>query len=72
MESGYKKRDRCNNPNNLRYQQCWFYGHGPNGEMIIEDNQHEVARVFGLNNKNISACLSGKEKTHKGWKFRRV
>jgi hypothetical protein len=44
-------------------QQRWFYGHGPNGEMIIENNQHEVARIFGLDHSNIGACLHGRAKT---------
>lgn len=51
------------------YKQRWFYGHGPNGEIIIEKNQHHVARVFGLQNQSISHCLCGRRKTHKGWTF---
>ena len=50
-------------------RQYWFYGHGPNGEMIIENNQHEVARVFGLDPGAISYCLNGKYKNHKNWTF---
>ena len=64
--------------NNQRPKSCgsrkqyWFYGHGPNGEMIIENNQHHVARIFGLTFQNISHCLNGKQKTHKGWTFQRI
>jgi hypothetical protein len=53
-------------------KQRWFYGHGPNGEMIIENNQSHIARIFGLNSANISHCLCNIQKTHKGWKFQCV
>jgi hypothetical protein len=51
-------------------QQRWFYGHGPNGEMVIEDNQSHVAHVFNLDRSHISKCLLGKLGQHKGWKFK--
>lgn len=51
-----------------RFKQCWFYGHGPNGEMIIEDNQSRVARVFNLSSGNISNCLRNIKQTKK-WRF---
>lgn len=50
----------------------WFYGHGPNGEMVIENNQSHFARMFGIHSASISLCLNGKQKTHKGWTFRRI
>jgi len=50
-------------------KQRWFYGHGPNGEMIIENNQSHVARIFGLSHANISNCLHGKLNHHHGWTF---
>lgn len=53
-------------------RQRWFYGHGPNGEMIIENDQSYVAKVFGLQSQNISNCLHGRQKTHKGWTFKRI
>jgi hypothetical protein len=54
-------------------KQYWFYGHGPNGEMIIGNNQHHVAKVFELGFQgNISACLLGKRKQHKGWIFQKI
>lgn len=53
-------------------KQRWFYGHGPNGEMIIENNQHYVAKIFGLCRANISACLCGKLNHHHGWTFQRI
>ena len=52
--------------------QRWFYGHGPNGEMIIENNQRQVAKILGLNRCNIFACLSGRYKQTKGWRFQRI
>lgn len=51
------------------YLRRWFYGHGPNGEMIIEGNQTYVAKVFNLSISKISMCLSGKRPHHKGWTF---
>lgn len=54
-------------------KQYWFYGHGPNGEMIIENNQHHVAKIFDLDYQgNISACLRGKRKQHRGWRFQKI
>jgi hypothetical protein len=50
--------------------QRWFYGYGPNGEMIIENNQCYVARIFKLEQGNVSYCLQGNRKQHKGWKFK--
>jgi group I intron endonuclease len=35
-------------------------------------NQTECARVYCISNKNISACLKGSKKTHKGYKFKYV
>lgn len=55
-----------------RKSQFWFYGHGPNGEIIIENNQRKVARCFELDVGAISCCLSGKYKQYKGWKFQRL
>jgi hypothetical protein len=62
--------------NNRRFRshgsskQRWFYGHGPNGEMIIENNQHHVAKIFELCQASISQCLRGKCIHRKGWKFK--
>lgn len=62
--------------NNRRPKSCgpmkqkWFYGHGPNGEMIIENNQSHIARTFGLSFSKISDCLHDKQKAHKGWTFK--
>ncbi|ASZ75616.1 NUMOD4 motif protein [Enterococcus phage phiSHEF4] len=36
------------------------------------DSQKECATVLGLSTGHISECLSGKRKTHGGWKFERI
>lgn len=64
-EQRFNARPRSHGP----CRQCWFYGHGPSGEMIVENNQNHVARVFKLHSENVSACLRGKQKTCKGWTF---
>ena len=46
-----------------------FVGLGPNGEEVLSNNQHEFARQHGLTQGPVSACLNGKQKTHKGWRF---
>lgn len=68
-------QEQNNNKRSISYgphQQCFFYGHGPHGEMIIWNNQHEVARVFGLDQSHISHCLQGTARSHKGWRFQRI
>jgi hypothetical protein len=50
--------------------QKWFYGRGPNDEMIVENNQSYIARVFGLCRSKVSACLNNRRHTHKGWTFK--
>lgn len=64
-EQHSNKRPRSSGYNRQR----WFYGHGPNGEMIIENNQRHVAKVFGLTFQNISKCLYGERPHCKGWTF---
>lgn len=39
------------------------------GTMLASNNQHEFARQHGLTRGNISSCLHGKLKQHKGWRF---
>lgn len=40
------------------------------GAGIISANQRAFARKHRLCNTGISGCLRGKQKTHKGWRFR--
>jgi hypothetical protein len=51
------------------YKSRWFCAFGPNREMIIDNNQNKLARIFGLSQGIISACLRGERRGHKGWKF---
>ncbi len=51
------------------YKARWFYGFGPNQEMIIDNNQNKIARIFGLSQGVVSACLRGERRGHKGWRF---
>jgi hypothetical protein len=51
------------------FRQNWFYGHGPNGEIVIENNQRKMAKIFQLSQGAISDCLIGRREQHKGWKF---
>lgn len=66
----WKEQENNKRPNSSgQCKQNWFYGYGPNGEMIIENNQRHVARIFYLTSALISACLTMKQKNHKNWKF---
>ena len=82
-EKGYSKKNckwatRKEQRQNTRPNSCgpnkqhWFYGHGPSGEMIIENNQGKVARFFGLNQSNISRCLRNETKSYKKWTFQKI
>lgn len=51
------------------FKQKWFCGYGPSGEIIIEDSQSHVAKVFGLDRSTISGRLNGKYEQHKEWTF---
>ena len=67
-EQANNRRSQSSGPS----KQNRFYGHGPNGEMIIENNQRHVAKIFGLTRSSILCCLSGRYKQHKGWTFQRI
>ena len=41
-------------------------------EVVISNNQSEFARQYGLDRKQINACLNGRHKSHKGWTFKRL
>ena len=55
-----------------RKDQCPFIAMNEQGTMIASNNQSEFARQYGLNRRNINACLNGKQKSHKGWRFKRI
>ena len=41
-------------------------------EVIVSNNQHEFARQYELDWRNVNACLNGKLKSHKGWRFKKI
>lgn len=49
-----------------------FKAISPNGVEYKYNNQHECAREHNLDNISICACLKGKRKTHRGWKFQYI
>ena len=54
----------------MRTDQYWFYAHGPNGEMVIDNNQTQLAGQINIPQSKISACLRKSLEKHKGWFFR--
>jgi len=52
--------------------QYLFIAMDSQGTIIASNNQHEFARQHGLGQSNIAACLNGKLKSHKGWRFLRI
>ena len=52
--------------------QYLFIAFDSRGTMIASNNQREFARQHGLDYRHINACLKGKLKSHKGWRFRRI
>lgn len=58
--------EQANNTRNLR----WFFAYNEStGEWDENNNQSEFARRYNIGNAGISACLIGKQKTHRGWTF---
>jgi len=52
--------------------QYLFIAMDSQGTMIASNNQSEFARQHGLNDRHINACLNGRQKSHKGWRFKRI
>lgn len=52
------------------FKQRFFIAMDFQGTMIASNNQHELARLYGLDQRHISACLCGIRKTHRDWQFR--
>ena len=51
-------------------KQHWFFAFNKKiGEWDEDNNQHEFARRWDLNNSQISSCLHGRRRQHKGWIF---
>lgn len=57
--------EQANNTRNLKF----FMAYGPKGQIQISKNQSSFAREHDLDPSNIGACLHGRRKQHKGWKF---
>lgn len=49
-----------------------FIATSPDNIKYESNNQTKFALEHGLSRKQITACLSGKNKSHKGWKFERA
>lgn len=49
-----------------------FIAVAPDGTEYRPDSQTSFAEVHGLNQRKISECLRGNQKTHKGWKFKEL
>lgn len=58
--------EQADNTRNLR----WFFAYNKDtGEWDEDNNQMEFSRRHSITNSSISACLLGKQKTHKKWRF---
>ncbi len=55
-----------------RRNQHLFIAKNEQGVLFTSNNQHEFARQHGLDDGNINHCLSGRAKSHKGWRFKRI
>jgi len=56
----------------IHKNQYLFIAMDSQGTMIASNNQSEFARQHRLNHSHIAACLNGKQKSHKGWRFKRI
>lgn len=62
-------KEQANNTRKL----CWFrVWHKDSMAQYLSNNQSEFAKKWGLNSSNISKCLRGKQKVHKGWQFQKI
>ncbi len=52
--------------------QYLFIATDSQGTMVVSNNQSEFARQHNLSQGNITECLNGKRKSHKGWTFKRL
>jgi len=65
------RKEQTQNRRDLKNQYL-FVAMDKRGTMIASNNQHEFARQHGLDDRNINACLNGRQKSHKGWRFKRI
>jgi len=68
------RKEQAQNRREIKDQkhQYLFVGMDSQGTMIVSNNQSEFARQYGLDYRQINACLNGRQKTHKGWRFKRI
>jgi len=66
------KEQRQNQRKFDRKNQYLFIATDSQGTMVVSNNQSEFARQHGLYSTAIAACLNGKQKSHKGWTFKRL
>ena len=64
-------KQQIHNRRDLRNQYL-FIAMDSQGTMIASNNQSEFARQHGLGRSNITHCLNGRRKSHKGWRFKRI
>ena len=63
-QQAQNKRDHKN--------QYLFIAMDSQGTMIASNNQNKFARQHGLDQGIIANCLNGRQKSHKGWRFKRI
>lgn len=49
-----------------------FIAHTPSGDCILSRGLKKFCREYGLTSTCVSNCLSGKQKTHKGFRFENI
>ena len=63
------RKEQAANTRHLKWFRAWRID---SIFQFLSNNQNVFARQYGLDQRHISACLSGKQKTSKSWKFIRV
>ena len=65
------RKQQVQNRRDQKNQQL-FIAMNEQGTIIASNNQHEFARQHGLDQSQIADCLNGRQKSHKGWRFKRI
>jgi hypothetical protein len=68
----YLKTEKKENKNNSKSKAKRFIAINPNGEKTEAKNITQFAKDNNLNKRSISACINGRQKTHKNWKFKKI
>jgi len=64
------RKEQNQNRRDLKSQ--YFFIAMKQEEVIVSNNQHEFARQYELDWRNVNACLNGRLKSHGGWKFKKI